>query len=162
LFHKRLRKESGYSLVEVLAAMVLLTIAIVPMVGMFDTGLRGARTSGNYDKARALANLKMEEAKSLPFDSTDDAIRDVKDNFPEPAGTLTTYDGSGLYQSGPKTQPSFPNSMTYVIDKQFMQLPTASGDWQEDTSGTPTGLIKVTVTVNWDGNTYKTFGLVVE
>jgi Tfp pilus assembly protein PilV len=164
VLRKRLKEESGYSLIEVLASMVLLTIAIIPMLGMFDTGLRGITTSSNYEKVRALANLKMEEAKSLPFDSADNAIQDVKDNFPEPAGgTLSNYDdGPGLDRSDPKTEPGFPNSMTYVIDKQYMQQPTASGDWQKDTSGTPTGLIRVTVTVNWNGNTYRTYGLVAE
>ncbi|MGH3090237.1 MAG: type IV pilus modification PilV family protein, partial [Rubrobacteraceae bacterium] len=56
--------ESGYSLVEVLAAIVILTVAIIPMVAMFDTGLRSATTSGNYDKARALANSNLEMAKT--------------------------------------------------------------------------------------------------
>jgi hypothetical protein len=162
VLRKRLKEESGYSLIEVLASMVLLTIAIIPMLGMFDTGLRGITTSSNYEKVRALANLKMEEAKSLPFDSADNAIQDVKDNFPEPAGgTLSTYnEGPGLERSDPKAEPGFPNSMTYVIDKQHMQQPTASGNW--NTSGTPTGLIRVTVRVNWNGNTYQTYGLVAK
>src|SRR5215217_6842329 len=128
LFRKRSREESGYSLVEVMVSIIILTIAILPMAGMFDMGLNSATAGSNYDKARALANLKMEEAKSLPFDSTDDAIQDLKDNFPElpvPAGgTLTTYDGSGYYQSDPKTEPGFPNSMTYVIEKQYMRQPS--------------------------------------
>jgi Tfp pilus assembly protein PilV len=161
VLRKRLKEESGYSLIEVLVSMVLLTLAIIPMLGMFDTGLRGTTASSNYEKVRALANLKMEEAKSLPFDSADNAIQDVKDNFPEPAGgTLSDYnEGPGLDRSDPpKTQPGFPNSMTYVIDKQYMQPP--SGDW--NTSDTPTGLIRVTVTVNWNGNTYQTYGLVAE
>ena len=33
-------EESGYSLVEVMASIVLLSIAIIPMVAMFDVGLR--------------------------------------------------------------------------------------------------------------------------
>src|SRR5215217_4984516 len=107
-----------------MASVIILSIAILPMAGMFDMGLNSAMAGSNYDKARALANLKMEEAKSLPFDSTDDAIQDVRDNFPEPAGTLTTYDGSGYYQSDPKTEPGFPNSMTYVIEKQYMRQPS--------------------------------------
>ena len=166
MLRKRLKEESGYSLIEVLASMVLLTIAIIPMLGMFDTGLRGITTSSNYEKVRALANLKMEEAKSLPFDSASNTVQDVKDNFPEPAGTVTVYDNGpgdlepGRYTSGPKTEPGFPSSMTYVIDKQYMQPPTASGNW--NTSGTPTGRIRVTVRVNWNGNTYQTYGLVAK
>src|SRR5215208_2076746 len=83
LFRRRLREESGYSLVEVMVSIMLLAIAILPMAGMFDMGLRSATKGSNYDKARTLANLKMEEAKSLPFDSTDATVQDVKDNFPQ-------------------------------------------------------------------------------
>ena len=68
-------RESGYSLIEVVASIMILTIAILPMVGVFDFGPQGTMSSGNYDKARALANLKMEQAKSLSFDST-------KNSFP--------------------------------------------------------------------------------
>jgi hypothetical protein len=148
-----------------MVSIIILAIAILPMAGMFDMALNSATAGSNYDKARALANLKMEEAKSLPFDSTDDAIQDVKDNFPEPAGTITTYDaGPGHYTdvSDPqKTEPGFPNSMTYVIDKQYMEPPTASGNWNP--SGTPTGLIRVAVTVHTpNGSEFTTFGLVAE
>ena len=69
MFTKRLKGESGYSLVEVMVSIMILAIAILPMVGMFDMGLNSATKGSNYDKARALANLKMEEAKSLSFAS---------------------------------------------------------------------------------------------
>src|SRR5215213_7785165 len=145
-----------------MASIMLLTIAILPMAGMFDMGLTAASKGSSYDKARALANLKMEEAKSLPF-------ANLRDDFPE---APTTYDESGYYQSDPpKTEPGFPNSMTYVIEKQYMDQPPKGTpddpvdplDPQPDfaTSPTPTSLIKVTVTVEWtDGNEYTTFGLV--
>src|SRR5215212_9721545 len=110
-----------------MVSIILLSIAIIPMAGMFDMGLRSSSVGSNYDKARTLGNLKMEEAKSLPFDSTDATIRDLKDNFPELAGTTTGYDGSGHYQSAlkPVTGPAaadFPNpTFQYRIDKQYMQ-----------------------------------------
>ena len=59
--------EAGYSLVEVMVSIMILAIAILPMVGMFDMGLNAATKGSNYDKARTLANLKLEQAKSLPF-----------------------------------------------------------------------------------------------
>jgi hypothetical protein len=136
------------------------------MVSMFDMGLHSTTEGSKYDKARMLANLKLEQAKNLPFDSLDDTIQDVKDNFPEDAGTVTAYNGSGYYQTDPpKTEPGFPN-FTYVIEKQYMQQPSTdpgspSENWTPDTSGTPTNLIRVTVTVQWDDNkTYTTYGLV--
>ena len=60
-----MRGESGYSLVEVMASIIILALAILPMVGMFDMGLQSATRGSNYDKSRALANLKLEEAKSI-------------------------------------------------------------------------------------------------
>lgn len=61
--------ESGYSVVEVLAAIVILTVAVLPMVGMFDVALRSIGASGDYDAARACANEKLEGAKALPYET---------------------------------------------------------------------------------------------
>jgi len=61
--------ESGYSLVEVMVAMVVLTVAILPMVDMFEAGLRAATTSGDYDGARACAGQRLEQVKSLPYEA---------------------------------------------------------------------------------------------
>jgi prepilin-type N-terminal cleavage/methylation domain-containing protein len=165
LIRRLLNDERGYSLMEVVASIVILAIAILPMVSMFDVGLKSATQGSDYDKARALANLKLEQAKSLPFAT-------VRDYFPEgigAPGTPTTYNGSGTYQSGTKTEPGFAN-FSYSIQKQYMaQPPTDSAadpaDPEEDfvTSTTATSLIRVTVTVQWgDGNTYTTFGLVAQ
>ncbi len=181
---KRLKGESGYSLVEVMVAIIIMTLAILPMMAMFDMGLRSTTEGSKYDKARMLANLKLEQAKNLPFDTGDPAIQDVKDNFPEPAvsegGIPTDYDGAGYYvdqSDPPKTEPGFPTSMTYVVEKQYMAQPsTDPGSPSEDfslcdpeasdpaTACDPgTKLIRITVTVQWDdNNTYTTYGLVTE
>jgi hypothetical protein len=151
LLTERIRGESGYSLVEVMASIIILTLAILPMVGMFDLGLQTATRGSNYDKSRALANLKLEEAKSLPFAS-------LQDNFPVAGSTPDAT--SGYYDSGfiPASAP-FTN-FQYRIEKQYMQKPTeGSVEWEP--SGTPTDLIRITVTVQWaDGNEYHTLGLV--
>ena len=47
-----IKSTAGYSLVEVMVAMVVLTVAVVPMVGMFDTAIGAADASADYDKAR--------------------------------------------------------------------------------------------------------------
>ncbi len=59
---ERLRGESGYSLMEVMVSIMLLTIAIIPMVAMFDMGLNAATRGSNHDKARALAKKQLEQA----------------------------------------------------------------------------------------------------
>ena len=89
MVRRLLKDERGYSLIEVMVSIIILALAIIPMVGMFDMGLNGVTASSHYDKARTLANLKLEEAKNLPF-------TDVEDNFPE-AGITTPYDGSDWF-----------------------------------------------------------------
>ena len=137
---------------ESIIAIILLTLAILPMVSMFDMGLHGVTANSHYDKARTLANLKLEQAKSLPF-------ADVENNFPA-AGNTTPYNGLG------PAEPDFPN-FQYTVKKDYMQEwnPTnqdATRFFQ--TSGATTNLIRVTVTVQWsDGdntNTFTTSGLV--
>jgi prepilin-type N-terminal cleavage/methylation domain-containing protein len=175
---KRLREEYGYSLVEVMAAIVIMTIAILPMAAMLDTGLRSATKGSNYDKARTLANLKLEQAKNLPF-------VEVRDNFPEAVGTATLYDAAGYYQSDWRTDAAqdywdpadnftdFAN-FQYRVEKQYMRQPCLDPDTQVpdpdcppsvnfEPSNTETALIRVTVAVRWgDGNTYTTSGLVAQ
>jgi Tfp pilus assembly protein PilV len=153
---KQIRGEFGYSLVEVMVSIIILTLAILPMVTMFDMGLQGATAGSKYDKARMLANLKLEQAKNLPF-------ADVENNFPQ-AGITTPYNGAALF-----TEPGadFAN-FQYTVEKQYIQQPPANPVTPPDftTSGTATDLIRVTVTVQWSNgsstNTYKTLGLVAK
>jgi prepilin-type N-terminal cleavage/methylation domain-containing protein len=170
LFHRLLKTEAGYSLMEVVVAIIILAIAILPMFGMFDMGLNAATQSSHYDKARTLANLKMEEAKSMPF-------VDVKDNFP--VNPSTPDPATGYYDSGfiPETGPTSADftNFEYRVEKQYMQQPpTGIGDdtladpepfdtcQETPPCDPPTGLIRVTVTVQWDDKSFTTYGLVAE
>src|SRR5215208_73728 len=153
-----MRRESGYSLVEVMASIIILSLAILPMVGMFDMGLQTATKGSNYDKSRALANLKLEEAKSLPFAS-------LQDTFPvagsTPDATTGYYDSGFIPASAPYT------NFQYRIEKQYMKKPaTSSTEFQAcdeipNSCSTDTDLMRITVTVQWaDDNEYRTLGLV--
>jgi hypothetical protein len=122
------------------------------MVGMLDMGINLATEGGQYDKARALANLKLEEAKSLSF-------AQVEGNYPQ-AGNTTPYTIVN-WINGPAGFTGF----QYRVVKQYMDSDYDPDDptqtFTESPGGAPTGLIRVTVFVQWgDGNTYKTYGLV--
>ena len=177
---KRLRGESGYSLVEVMVAIMIMAVALLPMPAMFDMGLHSTTVGSNYDRARMLANMKLEEAKNLPYNT-------VRDNFPEPVGTPAVPDGSGYYQSAWKTEPGadFAN-LQYRVEKQYMAQPSQEptdlsepfekcdpdpAAAPEDNCDQGTNLIRVTVTVGWGGDgdgdgdpdiTYTTHGLVAQ
>ena len=50
-------------------AIVVLTLAIVPMAGMFDVAIEAADAGGAYDEARTCAVQKLEQLKSLPYET---------------------------------------------------------------------------------------------
>ena len=151
-----------------MVSIMILAIAILPMVSMFDMGINSVTASSNYDKARALANLKLEQAKSLPFS-------DVKNNFPvagsTPNSTSGYYDSDFIPVSGPASA-DFTN-FQYRVEKQFMKQPSQTPSLNSppepfvpcnvspSTCSAGTGPIRITVTVSWDdGKTYTIFGLV--
>ena len=111
MFRRRLNEEAGYSLVEVMVSIIILAIAILPMVGMFDMGLQSATRGSNYDKSRALANLKLEEAKSLPFPS-------LQNNFPVAGSTPNL--ASGYYDSGFIPAGADFTNFQYRVRKQYV------------------------------------------
>lgn len=158
---KRLKNEDGYSLVEVVVSILLLSIAIIPMVGMFDAGLKASSTSGNYDKARSFANEMLENAKSGTYAAT-------RDSFPVASSTPS---GGGSYTSSDLSVPvsvGLSDGSTYEVVKQYLDPAgsasnpiSASGTASFGaTSGTDQGLMRVTVTVKWNGNEYKNAGVV--
>jgi hypothetical protein len=58
-----------------MVAMVVLTVAVVPMVGMFDAAIGAADTSSDYDKARTCAVQKLEHLKSLPYEAVEGGLQ---------------------------------------------------------------------------------------
>src|SRR5829696_5327414 len=73
------------------------------MVGMFEGAIRSANASGDYDRARACAVQKLEQAKSLPYETVETGL---PGGVCEPSGfgyTIVTQsidtdlgDGSGV------------------------------------------------------------------
>jgi hypothetical protein len=54
-----------------MVAIVVLTVAIVPMASMFGTAMEAADAGGDYDEARSCAVQKLEQVKSLPYESVE-------------------------------------------------------------------------------------------
>ncbi len=128
-----LADESGYSLMEVVVAIIILTLAIIPMVGMFDAGLRAAAIGGNYDEGRALANEKLEEAKALSYEGAEEAY---------PPGTRAC---SGAIEPG--------------FDCEVRTAYASLGEEAVITGGSSGTMLQLTVTVTWDGGSYSATGL---
>lgn len=140
---KELRGESGYSLVEVMVAILILAIAIIPMVGMFDAGLRAAVLGGNYDRARALAHEELEEIRALPYSNPDAAINSVVEIYPP--GTRTCTD-------------AIPSPFSCEVQSNYARLDNPSNSIVDD--ATARTMMRVKVTVTWSAGSYNTTGLV--
>lgn len=133
-FLQKLRQETGYSLVEVMVAIMLLSIAIIPMVGLFDAGLRVAVLGSNYDQARSLAGEKLEEVRALSFAQAEARYR------PGPARSCNPP---------PPLELSFINSCTVQTTYAAFPDPAARN------------MMQVTVRVTWDdGKEYTTTGMI--
>ena len=130
--------QSGYSLVEVLAAIVILSLAILPMVGMFDAALRAAVLGGNYDTARALANEKLEEVRALPYAEPGGPADSVTEKYPPSAPTSGRV---GIF--------------TYTVETKFVDA-----SFSDPGDSPPTPQMRVEVEVEWQDKSYTTTGFV--
>lgn len=151
---KQLGDESGYSLVEVMAAIMILAVAIIPMVSMFDAGVRAAVVGSNYDRARAIAGEELEEIKALPFSRdpnppADSAVELFQaSNGPSPPVGGDTACSASIEDPieagfGCRIWTTYLNSNTLAAD------------------GAARSMMEVRVTVSWDGGSksYTTTGI---
>jgi prepilin-type N-terminal cleavage/methylation domain-containing protein len=139
---ERLEDEAGYSLVEVMVAMMILAIAIIPMVSMFDAGLRAAVLGGNYDRGRAVAVEELEETRALPFSGTASSVVDI---YPPGAGPKACTG-------------SMPAGFGCQVETTYVSV-GSSAITPDPTART---LLEVEVVVTWDGGStsYTTTGLI--
>ncbi len=139
---KRLRDESGYSLVEVMVAIMLLAIAIIPMVAMFDMGLNAATQGSNYDKARKLADTNLDKVRALPYAEVQVAYKPVNADPPDPNRSVSCDKG------------------IFVAPRGSCKITTTYVDISLSPNSASTTRMQVTVAVEWDGNkSYTTTGL---
>jgi prepilin-type N-terminal cleavage/methylation domain-containing protein len=61
------RREAGFSLVELMVALVILTIGLLPLAFVQTRAQQDVFDSGRHTEALAIAQLQMEETKSLGF-----------------------------------------------------------------------------------------------
>ena len=121
-----------------MVAIAILSLAILPMVGMFEAALRAATLGGNYDKARALANEKLEEIRALPYRDPGSAADSVTERYP-PA--TPTGGKRGIF--------------TYTVQTRFVDA-----SFSNPTDSPPTSQMRVEVEVRWQGKSYTTTGFV--
>jgi len=64
--------DSGFTLIEVIVAMVILGISLVMIMQLFSGGLKASRASCDYTRAVLHAKDKMEELSAFPVQNSGD------------------------------------------------------------------------------------------
>jgi len=66
---RRVADERGFTIVEVLIAAVIITLALVALATIVPIGVYGVQEGNQTSAATFLADQKLEQAKSLPWAS---------------------------------------------------------------------------------------------
>ena len=60
-------KRSGFTLLEMILVLVVITVALFPLIASFSSGIRASKMASDTNIAIELAQEKMEQLKSVPF-----------------------------------------------------------------------------------------------
>jgi prepilin-type N-terminal cleavage/methylation domain-containing protein len=63
------RDEAGFGLIELLIALTVLSIGILALFAMFESGIRSATRASTVTTAGALADREMENFRAIRYDS---------------------------------------------------------------------------------------------
>ncbi|MBI3621628.1 MAG: hypothetical protein HY208_05505 [Nitrospirae bacterium] len=89
------RNESGFSLIETILALALLTGGCLAVVGMFVVGDRASAGAARTDEALALARSVMEWKRMLPYERLDED--DLDGDGRSDGRSLAGADAPGLF-----------------------------------------------------------------
>lgn len=124
----RFKEEKGISIIEIMIAITILALALLPMMAMFETGISSTTVAGEITIATQLANDRIEEIRNLSFD-------DVYSGYnPSTPAAADAVEGYG-------TIPDFPRFRRVTVAEYV--------DENLDPVAGPTDLLRVTVTVYW-------------
>ncbi len=140
---KRLRKQRGFGLVEVIIALGLLGIIGIAFLGALATSSAAIITSDKHATAESLARSEMEYVKSQDYSSTPWSyqLRGTS-----PTGTSPTGHFPDWWVQGSHKLPDGYEDYTATVEAEWLD-PMDDGDDNDD------GLQKITVTITFPKDT---------
>lgn len=130
-FQKYLKRENGFTFIELLAAILVLTLGVFAVVSMFEMGLKTSTRASVRTVATNLANELLEKARNMPFDSI------TQSNLQSQLGTSFTRSGFTL-------------TVSYNLQVGIDDPNDNDNDGVLDEDNNPlTGYKSLTVTVSW-------------
>jgi Tfp pilus assembly protein PilV len=120
--YARAREESGFGLLELLMAMVMLNVGILAIVAAFSSGNAALARASRVSTASALADKQMESYRGLIYDNI--VFTTTEWNA---AVTDSTYTGDTAYQTN-MYNPTAPKALVATLTNCPTSVPTTSCD----------------------------------
>jgi Tfp pilus assembly protein PilV len=118
IFDLRARREHGFGMIELLAAMTVMLIGIFAVFAVFQAGMVQLRRASKVTTAAAIADSEIEQYRAIRFDSIGLADTDV-------AAADATYKGNSAYK--PDTSPTTNLSGAMSASQLTLPVTTAAG-----------------------------------
>ncbi len=95
---ERRTTKRGFTLLEILITIVILTVGIVAITSAFSSGIFAATDVGKVERALNIGQAKMEEIKDTAFASLADSGPTADANFPDFNVTVNVAEGEDPMQ----------------------------------------------------------------
>jgi Tfp pilus assembly protein PilV len=127
--HLRARDESGFGMLELLMAMVMLNVGILAVVAAFSSGNAALYRANRISTSGALANKQMEAYRGLKYDNivfvTSEWTSAIADS---------TYTGDTVYQQN-MASPVAPKALVATVSSCPANVPDTACDPSYTTTG---------------------------
>jgi type II secretory pathway pseudopilin PulG len=157
--HLRARDESGFGMLELLMAMVMLNVGILAIVGAFSSGNVALARASRISTAAALANKQIEVYRGLKYDN----ILFVTSEW-NSAIADSTYTSDVVYQTN-MANPVAPKALVPTVTSCPANVPSTACDPSYTTTGADHKSYRVDTYLYFDtptlGNQLKTISVVV-
>ena len=157
--HTRARDESGFGLLELLMAMVMLNVGILAIVAAFSSGNAALARASRVSNASAIANKQMEIYRGQDYDNIVFTTTEWSS-----AIANTTYTGDTVYQTYMATPPA-PKALVATVTSCPVTVPSQACDPDFTTTGADHRSYRVDTYLYFDtpdfGNQLKTVTIVV-
>ena len=93
-----MKRDKGFSLLEILIALVILIIGVVSVINLFPVGLHASRRAADFSSIAMLAQAKMAELMYLGYSNWTSVDEDLT-GIPSDTSDLPADDGKNTFDA---------------------------------------------------------------